>query len=183
MLSTKYSAQVENNDPPRRNGFSIDPIASSGFLSLALIVISRGSLMQSFQMYGIYTLPIRCFSTARLRKRGVINLRLGNLSSAHAINPRSAAAPSAPPAARTGTLVAGAAPLDFLVLVLAAVVDECFAVSVWPLLMDVEVEVVVEVAAEARAAIPRAKMPKNCMFSARGCYWGKVEGGVKNRLS
>jgi hypothetical protein len=41
-------------------------------------------------------------------------------------------------------LVAGAAPLDFFVLVLAAVVDECFAVSEVLLLSVVEAEVVVD---------------------------------------
>jgi hypothetical protein len=56
----------------------------------------------------------------------------------------STAAPSAPPAARTGTLVAGAAPFDFFVLELAAVVDECFALSEWLLLTVVEAEVVAE---------------------------------------
>lgn len=50
------------------------------------------------------------------------------------------AALRAPPAARTGTLVAGAAPSDFFVLELATVVDVCFAVPECPLLEDTEVE-------------------------------------------
>jgi hypothetical protein len=40
--------------------------------------------------------------------------------------------------------VAGAAPFDFFVLELAAVVDECFALSEWLLLTVVEAEVVAE---------------------------------------
>lgn len=82
------------------------------------------------------------------------------------------AAPRAPPAARTGMLVAGAAPFDFFVLELAAVVDECFALSACPLLMDIEAEVVaaaddwLEVAAEAaRTAILKAKNPESCILT------------------
>lgn len=64
--------------------------------------------------------------------------------------------------------MAGAAPFDFFVLVLAAAVEECFAVSEWLLLTDVEAEAVadwLDVAAEARTAMLRAKNAVSFMLS------------------
>jgi hypothetical protein len=78
--------------------------------------------------------------------------------------------------------------LDFLVLELAAAaVDECFAVSEEWLLTDVDAEVVagwLEVAAEARTAMLRAKRAVNFMLSVavvvvlleEVCGWVLVEG-------
>jgi hypothetical protein len=73
--------------------------------------------------------------------------------------------------------VAGATPFDFFVLELAAVVDECFALSEWLLLTVEEAEVVaewVEVAAEARTAMLRAKNPVNFIFVGGGGVNGSL---------
>lgn len=80
------------------------------------------------------------------------------------------AAPNAPPAARTGNPVAAAAPfelVELLALVVAATVEVVFAALACPVLkMEVlvaEPECWLEVVAAARAAMPRVKIPKNCI--------------------
>lgn len=89
----------------------------------------------------------------------------------HARKPKTAA-PSAPPAARTGSPVAAAAPFELELLALAVDVVDLVALAVeW-------LEVVVAV---AKVAMLSAKIPKNCiLFVAKvfvvvywrsGCDW------------
>lgn len=95
------------------------------------------------------------------------------------------AAPNAPPAARTGIPVAAATPfelVELLALVVAAIVEVVFAALACD---DVETEALVaepecwlEVVAVARAAMPRAKIAKNCILHVVvgliAMYWRAV---------
>jgi len=84
----------------------------------------------------------------------------------HARKPKTAA-PNAPPAARTGSPVAAAAPFELELLALAVDVVDLVALAVeW-------LEVVV---AEAMAAMLSAKIPKNCILIVAKvlvvmCWW------------